>query len=95
MTHDNEKEATGPYKLSVMKNKRKSDQSPFSEETIQNIEDGQRYLSVGVVAGIRNPLAHEEIKELQSSSVFSEKDCLDSLSLLSMLFTKLDGAERR
>lgn len=95
LTHDNEKEATGPYKLSVMKNKRKSDQSPFSEETIQNIEDGQRYLSVGVVAGIRNPLAHEEIKELQSSSVFSEKDCLDSLSLLSMLFTKLDGAERR
>lgn len=96
VTHDNEKDAKGPtYKLSIMKNKRKSDQSPFSEETIQNIEDGQRYLSVGVVAGIRNPLAHEEIKELQASSVFSEKDCLDSLSLLSMLFTKLDGAERR
>lgn len=91
----NKKKERSCWKLSVMKNKRKSDQSPFSEETIQNIEDGQKYLSVGVVAGIRNPLAHEEIKELQASSVFSEKDCLDSLSLLSMLFTKLDGAERR
>jgi TIGR02391 family protein len=93
---ENEKDAKGTtYKLSIMKNKRKSDQSPFSEKTIQNIEDGQRYLSVGVIAGVRNPLAHEEIKELQASGVFSEKDCLDSLSLLSMLFTKLDGAERR
>lgn len=94
-TNDESNNKKGKWKLSIMKNKRKTDQSPFSNETIQNIEEGQRNLSIGMVSGIRNPIAHEEIKELQASSVFSEEDCLDSLSLLSMLFTKLDGAERR
>ncbi len=80
--------------LSAAKKYKKHDQTDFDSDTKQNIEEGQQYLSAGIMAGARNPLAHEEKKELKTSGLFTESDCLDMLSLLSHLFRRLDDAEK-
>ncbi len=80
--------------LQVAKGFKKINGEDFSENTTNNIEEGQKFLSMGVVSGCRNPLAHEEIKDLRGSRLFTEKDCLDALSLLSHLFSRLDRAEK-
>lgn len=80
-------------KLSVTKNFQRPNGTNFTTDTIRNIEEGQHYLSEGIVAGGRNPLQHEEHKDLSSSGLFSEKDCLDFLSLLSHLFKRLKDSE--
>ncbi|MGN6603025.1 MAG: TIGR02391 family protein [Ginsengibacter sp.] len=79
--------------LSVTKKFRKTDGSEFDARTIDNIEAGQQMLSEGVVAGGRNPIQHEEIIELNTTGLFSERDCLDYLSILSHLFKRLDDSE--
>lgn len=81
-------------KLSVTRKYKKSDGSSFARDTIENIELGQQNLSEGIVSGGRNPLSHEEHRELSISKLFSEKDCLDFLSLLSHLFTRLENSEK-
>jgi uncharacterized protein (TIGR02391 family) len=80
--------------LSVIGEYKKHDGTNFSPDTIKNIQDGQQYLSQGVVAGGRNPLSHEEISELNLSDLISESDCLDFLSLLSHLFKRLDNSKK-
>ena len=72
----------------------KSDGSKFTQSTIENIEDGQKFMSAGMMSGVRNPIAHEEVKELKASGLFTENDCLDMLSLLSHLFRRLDIAKK-
>ncbi len=79
-----------PKLLSVTKIYKRPDGSDFRPETIDSIENGHRELSQGIVRGCRNPLAHEEDIDLRDSDLFSEKDCLDALSLLSHLFRRLD-----
>lgn len=57
----------------------------------RDIEQGQRYYSGGVVTGFKNPVAsHATEDELKQRGLFSEKDCLDILSLLSHLFDRLE-----
>lgn len=68
---------------------------PFSETTIENIEEGQLTLSRGVVQGGRNVVSHEEHQDLKATGLFTEKDCLDLLSLLSHLFKRLDESKKR
>jgi len=80
-------------RLLVTKKYSKTDGHPFGALTIQNIEEGQKILSEGIVVGGRNPLQHEEHIELSATGLFSEKDCLDFLSLLSHLFKRLEDAE--
>lgn len=84
----------GGKKLSVTKKYKRTDGSDFLPDTIDNIEVGQHYLSEGIVAGGRHPLQHEEHIELSKTGLFSEKDCLDFLSLLSHLFKRLNDAEK-
>lgn len=84
----------GGKKLSVTKIFKRTDGSAFLPDTIDNIEVGQHYLSEGIVAGGRNPLQHEEHLELSKTGLFSEKDCLDFLSLLSHLFKRLNDSEK-
>ncbi|KQV06555.1 TIGR02391 family protein [Leifsonia sp. Root112D2] len=67
----------------------------FSEDTSKNIQSGQKSLSIGVLAGFRNPLSHEEIDLLQSSGAFTYEDCLDALAIISHLMRRLDQAEVR
>ncbi len=57
----------------------------------KNIQDGQGHLSRGVVTGFRNPISHGPI-DTNVPAVFSEMDCLNVLSLVSYLVTRLDGA---
>lgn len=86
-------EVFGGKKLTVTKRYKKMDGSEFSAKTIENIENGQFMLSEGIVVGGRHPVAHEEHIELNVTGLFSEKDCLDFLSMLSHLFKRLDDAE--
>lgn len=81
-------------KLSVTSKYKRIDGSDFSDSTKENIEDGQKFMSMGLMSGVRNPLAHEEKKELKITNLFSEDDCLDILSLISHLFRRLDDAEK-
>lgn len=78
--------------MSVCSNYTKPDGLSFHSDTLKSIEDGQKFLSMGIVAGGRNPISHEEIRDLRDSDLFSEKDCLDGLSLLSHLMKRLDNA---
>ncbi|MCL4498321.1 MAG: TIGR02391 family protein [Deltaproteobacteria bacterium] len=78
--------------LRVAQNFRKPSGDDFSSQTINDIENGQKFLSMGVVSGCRNPVSHEEIADLRDSGLFTEKDCLDALSLLSHLFNRLNNA---
>lgn len=80
--------------LSVTKKYKKRDGSEFNPATKNDIEEGQKFLSMGIVQGGRNPVSHEEIGDLRDSDLFSEKDCLDALSLLSYLMKKLENAEK-
>ena len=79
--------------LQVASKFNKPDGNPFHSNTYKCIEDGQKLLSMGIVSGARNPISHEEIVDLRESGLFSEKDCLDMLSLLSHLFKRLEDSE--
>lgn len=61
-------------------------------ETHKNIQDGQGHLSRGVVTGFRNPILHGPM-DTNVPGVFSELDCLNVLSLVSYLVTRLDNAK--
>lgn len=63
----------------------------LSTESKRNIQEGQGHLSRGVVTGFRNPIMHGPI-DANVPAVFSEVDCLNVLSLVSYLVTRLDGA---
>ena len=67
--------------------------SAFDSRTITNIQEGQKFLSMGIVQAGRNVVAHEEKQDLKQTGLFSEADCLDMLSLLSHLFKRLDMSE--
>lgn len=56
-----------------------------------SIQDGQAHLSRGLIAGFRNPISHAPI-DTMVPTVFSERDCLNILSLVSYLITRLDNA---
>jgi len=81
--------------LQVAQNFKKPDDSDFQATTINNIEEGQKFLSMGVVSGCRNPVNHEEVTDLRESGLFTEKDCLAALSLLSHLFSRLDSSQKK
>lgn len=81
--------------ITTAKYTKRPDGQSFEQKTLENIENGQMYLSMGCVAGGRNVISHEEIKDLKETGLFTEKDCLDLLSLLSHLFKRLDEAEKR
>lgn len=80
--------------LKVAKKYKRTAGDEFNASTLENIEEGQRWLSSGIITGARNSIAHEEVADLQNSGLFSEMDCLDALSLLSHLFRRLDNAEK-
>ena len=67
----------------------------FSQKTLENIEEGQAHLSRGVVAGGRNVVTHEESQDLSKTGLFTEKDCLDFLSILSHLFKRLEESKKK
>ena len=81
-----------PRMLSVTKGYTRPNGVAFHPDVIKNIEEAQKELSQGVIRGGRNVLAHTTHIDLRVSGLFSEKDCLDALSLLAHLFRRLDDA---
>lgn len=62
-----------------------------SDAVEEDIEEGQKFYSAGLVTGFKNPVvSHSTEEELKRRGLFSEKDCLDILSLLSHLFDRLE-----
>ena len=64
----------------------------ISASTAENVEEGHKFLSAGLIRAVRNPLAHQEKEKLLSCGAFTHEDCLDALSLLSHLRRRLDDA---
>lgn len=81
--------------LTVTTKYKKSNGTDFKPVTKKDMEDAQKELSAGIFSGFRNPISHEEIKDLHGSGLLTEMDCLDSLSLLSHLFRRLDDAKKK
>jgi len=77
-------------KLSVVDGYFQSNGQQFDYETLKNITEGHRLLALAMWQAFRCPVAHETVKELKYSDIFSEKDCLDALSLLSHLYRRLE-----
>ena len=61
-------------------------------ESMKNIQEGQGHLSRGVVTGFRNPISHGPI-DTNVPALFTELDCLNILSLVSYLMTRMDNAK--
>lgn len=72
---------------------RKKDGSCFNANTIDGLEEAQKTLSEGILSGFRHPLSHDLPKDIKEAKVITEQNCLDALSLLSLLFDRLDNAQ--
>lgn len=66
--------------------------SDLTTETGINIQEGQQSLTRGLIQGFRNPVNHAPMSRVVPS-VISEVDCLNILSLVSYLSSRLDKAE--
>lgn len=60
-------------------------------ESGRNIQEGQSYLTRGLIKGFRNPISHAPMARVVPA-VISEVDCLNILSLISYLSARLDKA---
>lgn len=66
--------------------------SDLDTESKINMQEGQQFLTRGLIAGFRNPINHAPMAKIVPE-VISELDCLNILSLVSYLTTRLDGAK--
>jgi len=64
----------------------------LNTDSLKNIQEGQGHLSRGVVTGFRNPITHGPI-DTNVPTLFTELDCLNILSLVSYLITRMDNAK--
>lgn len=81
--------------LSVIGDYRRPDGREFSSSTKQNIQESTKTLATAVWLGFRNLVGHETKSDLLKSELFTEKDCLDLLSLLSYLYHRLEHSKKR
>lgn len=58
-------------------------------ESGRNIQEGQGHMTRGLMAGFRNPMNHQPF-DILVPGTFSRLDCLNILSLISYLTTRLD-----
>lgn len=61
----------------------------ITSTTGKNIQQGQDFMSRGLIMGFRNPMAHAPIDRIVPE-VFTEIDCLNILSLSSFLIAKIN-----
>lgn len=65
--------------------------SSLKTSSERNLQDGQLHLTKGLMQGFRNPINHAPIDEVVPR-IFTELDCLNILSLVSYLISRLDNA---
>lgn len=63
-------------------------------QTEQNLEDGLKQLACGIWTGFRNPVQHE-LRANLFPSIFTDKDALDLISLISYLLKKVEQTKKR
>lgn len=78
-----------PPRLKLL-NKKRSNGLDYEPDFVNDYRDTQRLLSEGMVAGYRNPICHLTNNELKEANILTEQNCLDALSILSLLFYRLD-----
>lgn len=66
--------------------------SDLDTESKINMQEGQQFLTRGLISGFRNPINHAPMAKIVPE-VISELDCLNILSLVSYLTTRLDDAK--
>ncbi len=66
----------------------------FNDDVEKDIERGQKYYSLGVVAGFRNPISHGPLDEIKKKNLISNQDCLNTLSILSYLYSNLSNRKK-
>ena len=69
--------------------------SSFTETTLGDLQDGQKHLSMGIVAAFRNPISHTELEKLKATGAMTYQDCLDALGVVSHLLRRLDDSTKR
>lgn len=63
-----------------------------ANESKRNIEEGQKFLSMGIMTGFKNPaVSHTSITEDLRNGNFTNRDCLDILSTISYLYSRLEN----
>ena len=63
-----------------------------ADQSKEDIEEGQKFLSMGIITGFKNPaVSHASITEGLANGNFSDRDCLDILSTISYLYTRLEN----
>lgn len=61
-----------------------------SNQSEKDIDEGHKFLSMGVMTGFRNPaLGHNSLTKAAKIKYFSDRNCLDILSTISYLFDRL------
>ena len=66
-----------------------------STESERNIDEGQKFLSMGVMTGFKNPaVSHTSLTEGLANGNFTDRDCLDILSTISYLYTRLENRKQ-
>lgn len=62
-----------------------------SNQSEKDIDEGQKFLSMGIMTGFRNPaLSHISLTKADKIKYFSDRNCLDILSTISYLFDRLE-----
>jgi len=66
-----------------------------NDETDENIDEGHKWLSVGVMVGFKNPaVSHTSRTQADIIKYFSDRNCLDILSIISYLFDRLEKRKK-
>jgi hypothetical protein len=85
--------AFGPKGMyQIARHFRKPDGSEFDINAIEGLEEAQRLLSAGLWTGYRHPLQHGNPKDVKDSGIITRQNCIDALSILSMLFDRFEQA---
>ncbi|QQS15848.1 MAG: TIGR02391 family protein [Candidatus Moraniibacteriota bacterium] len=79
-------------KMSVTDAFSKPNGDSFEADTVKNITEGHRMLALAMWDAFRDPISHEEVEDLGQSGLYTDRDCLDALALLSHLYYRLDNA---
>ena len=62
-----------------------------SNQSEKDIDEGQKFLSMGIMTGFRNPaLGHTSLTKAERIKHFTDRNCLDILSTISYLFYRLE-----
>lgn len=66
-----------------------------SNQSEEDIDEGQKFLSMGIMTGFRNPaLGHTSLTKAEKIKHFTDRNCLDILSTISYLFDRLENRKK-